>query len=69
MDETGTSEAKLFERELRRSALDLRARLRRHPVPGPFYAGETDDGLNGPYHLPEHVLSSDLRHASARQPP
>lgn len=31
-------------------------------VPGPFYAGETDDGLNGPYYLPEHVLSSDLHH-------
>lgn len=28
-------------------------------VPGPFYAGATDTGLNGPYYLPEHVLSSD----------
>lgn len=28
-------------------------------VPGPFYAGVTDDGLNGPFYLPEHVLSSD----------
>ncbi|WP_235583043.1 ferredoxin [Kitasatospora sp. Root107] len=28
-------------------------------VPGPFYAGVTDTGLNGPYYLPEHVLSSD----------
>ncbi|WP_380280779.1 ferredoxin [Kitasatospora purpeofusca] len=28
-------------------------------VPGPFYAGETDTGLNGPYYLPEHILSSD----------
>ncbi|MGW7448466.1 ferredoxin [Kitasatospora sp. NPDC054795] len=28
-------------------------------VPGPFYAGETDSGLNGPYYLPEHVLSGD----------
>ncbi|MFF7474263.1 ferredoxin [Streptomyces sp. NPDC008092] len=28
-------------------------------VPGPFYAGVTDDGLNGPYYLPRHVLSSD----------
>ncbi|WP_329536938.1 ferredoxin (plasmid) [Streptomyces sp. NBC_01450] len=28
-------------------------------VPGPFYAGVTDDGLNGPYYLPDHVLSSD----------
>lgn len=28
-------------------------------VPGPFYAGETDTGLNGPYYLPEHVLSGD----------
>ncbi|MFE4393891.1 MULTISPECIES: ferredoxin [Streptomycetaceae] len=38
-------------------------------VPGPFYAGETDSGLNGPYYLPEHVLSDD-RHCEFvhRQP-
>ncbi|MEU6380743.1 ferredoxin [Streptomyces sp. NPDC046909] len=83
------------EQRLQQAAVDLRARLSRHPadgpwrdlaywnplptarrltdsmgggrweerswlnVPGPFYAGETDDGLNGPYYLPEHVLSSD----------
>lgn len=38
-------------------------------VPGPFYAGVTDDGLNGPYYLPEHVLLSDLNHECVfRQP-
>ncbi len=38
-------------------------------VPGPFYAGVTDDGLNGPYYLPELVLLSDLRHECVfRQP-
>jgi hypothetical protein len=38
-------------------------------VPGPFYAGETDDGLNGPYHLPEHVLSSDRRYEFVHRQP
>ena len=28
-------------------------------VPGPFYAGATLDGVNGPYQLPRHVLSAD----------
>ncbi|MEV6205728.1 hypothetical protein [Kitasatospora sp. NPDC051914] len=28
-------------------------------APGPFYCGETDTGLNGPFHLPEHILSDD----------
>nr|BFE37753.1 hypothetical protein GCM10010200_100040 [Actinomadura rugatobispora] len=38
-------------------------------VPGPFYAGVTDGGLNGPYYLPEHVLLSDLNQECVfRQP-
>ncbi len=37
-------------------------------VPGPFYAGETDTGLNGPYYLPEHVLSDDGQEFVHRQP-
>ncbi|MEV7357661.1 hypothetical protein [Kitasatospora sp. NPDC091276] len=28
-------------------------------VPGPFYAGMTDTGLNGPFYLPAHVLSGE----------
>ncbi|MFI0901529.1 ferredoxin [Streptomyces sp. NPDC020983] len=38
-------------------------------VPGPFYAGETDDGLNGPFYLPEHVLSSDRHHEFVHRQP
>lgn len=38
-------------------------------VPGPFYAGATDTGLDGPFYLPEHVLSDDDAHAFVyRQP-
>ncbi|HET6859956.1 MAG TPA: ferredoxin [Streptomyces sp.] len=38
-------------------------------VPGPFYAGETDDGGNGTYYLPDHVLAADDGHEFVyRQP-
>ncbi|SHM83427.1 hypothetical protein [Actinacidiphila paucisporea] len=38
-------------------------------VPGPFYTGETDDGRNGPYYLPEHVLSSDCGYEFVHRQP
>ncbi|WP_327682947.1 hypothetical protein [Kitasatospora sp. NBC_00458] len=38
-------------------------------VPGPFYAGETDGGLNGPHRLPEHVLSGDEHHGFVHRQP